>query len=484
MQEVAPANPDEFPIHCLPPLLRDIAEEVSKASLVPVDLTASVALATASAALGAGLAVDTSGHNSSRGKILRGNIFLIGIAASGTGKGLAFDAITGPYFRLEQEVIESWESSQLPEVKGQISLLTAEKEREMKAAGGKERSQPARDEAIRKMTAIERDLEAMKKLLNPPRLVLGDTTQEAAILYQSLAPHEAIASLSGEARSIVDILMGRYGKGGNTDEQFYLQGFSGDPVRVTRMGRESQGLKRPCLSLLWLLQPDKAKSIFSTPALVESGFAPRCLWLNCRAEAQMIPLFPYLAKVETLDSWEELLRDLHEEFRASTEPNRLIHVSREVWDAFRVYHDSYVPRRRGGGDLHDIASFAARWHEIAWRVAIVLHAGKHGVRAADVPMSLDTAQKAIELVDWFAGQLLPMLTEGREVRQAEFLSKLHATLERRPAGTPIHILEKNHGYPREQIRALAKDPANKVEITEHQNRNGGPRATLVKSLAA
>ena len=81
-----------------------------------------------------------------------------------------------------------------------------------------------------------------------------------------------------------------------------------------------------------------------------------------------------------------------------------------------------MKRRRG--ELRDVTSYAARWNEQAWRIAVCLHAGTHGSQAHEQPVSLETAQRAIALADWFAAEQLRILNAGRTQRKIERLQKL------------------------------------------------------------
>jgi hypothetical protein len=62
-------------------------------------------------------------------------------------------------------------------------------------------------------------------------------------------------------------------------------------------------------------------------------------------------------------------------------------------------------------DLSDVKSYAMRWAEQAWRLAVGLHAAKHGRVAHNHPLALETAQSAI--ASWFADQQLEILTKSR-----------------------------------------------------------------------
>ena len=76
----------------------------------------------------------------------------------------------------------------------------------------------------------------------------------------------------------------------------------------------------------------------------------------------------------------------------------------EALEALNDHHDAIVKRRRG--ELRDVTSYAARWNEQAWRIAVCLHAGTHGAKRTSTRSILETAQRAIALADWFAEEQL------------------------------------------------------------------------------
>ena len=75
------------------------------------------------------------------------------------------------------------------------------------------------------------------------------------------------------------------------------------------------------------------------------------------------------------------------------------------------YYNAIVDRR--SVDLRDVGLFAARWSEQAWHIAVVLHAGLHGSQAHTQSLTLETAENAVRLANWFSFQQLSILAKGR-----------------------------------------------------------------------
>jgi hypothetical protein len=84
--------------------------------------------------------------------------------------------------------------------------------------------------------------------------------------------------------------------------------------------------------------------------------------------------------------------------------------------------------------LRDVTSYAARWNEQAWRLAVCLHAGEWGAQAHEQTLEVETAARAIELADWFAAQQLEILSAGRAAGRKKLRDEVLALLADNPKG--------------------------------------------------
>jgi hypothetical protein len=240
-----------------------------------------------------------------------------------------------------------------------------------------------------------------------------------------------LASLSADAVAIVNILPGRYNKLDRTDEGIYLKAFTGDRCKVDRQSRESVLVESPCLSALWLTQPDKLDSLLGERSLSDGGLIPRilCCYTHCEAReiVQDEPEIP--ATIE--EAYTDLIRSLIEAYRLADEPFTIEPTS-DALEAMNAHHNGIVKRRRV--DLRDVTIYAARWNEQAWRIAVCLHAGLHGAEAHEHRLELDTAKRAIELAGWFAAQQLEILFASREKARRKVWDEVLSLLDDRPEG--------------------------------------------------
>ena len=57
---------------------------------------------------------------------------------------------------------------------------------------------------------------------------------------------------------------------------------------MDRVGRLAVALKEPCLTVLWLIQPDKLDALFKNHSLSAGGFLPRVM--PCQVDAEPTPV--------------------------------------------------------------------------------------------------------------------------------------------------------------------------------------------------
>jgi hypothetical protein len=264
---------------------------------------------------------------------------------------------------------------------------------------------------------------------------------------------EQLASLSADALSIVNILLGRYNRLDRTDEGLYLKAYSGDPCRIDRMSRDPVSLESPCLTALWLTQPDKVQALLDERSLNEGGLIPRILPCHTNCEPREIGKNPPAISESTSKAYAGLIYSLLSTYRLAHE-RFVIQPTPEALQALNDHHDAIVKRRRG--ELRDVTSYAARWNEQAWRISVCLHAAAHGAEAHQHQLDLETAQHAMKLADWFAEQQLRILNAGRTQRKVERLQMLRELIVQQYNGeATLRDLKLRNGFKADEVRELA-----------------------------
>jgi hypothetical protein len=421
-----------FPLQHLPPAAQAMAAAIARTERTPETLAGCCILGILSASIGAGLQV-ASGPN----RVTRGNLYIMPSAESGSGKSETFRHAAKPFFDFERDLLENWKAETEPGLSAEVDMLESEIGAFRKDAG-KGKTGVEREEFRGELAAKKKALEDVKEQLNPPRLCCEDVTSEklAVMLAQN---QEQLASLSPDAGNIVNLLLGRYNKLDRTDEGIYLKAFSGDNCRVDRQGRAPVLLEKPCLSALWLVQPDKVETLLGKTELTDGGLIPRLL--VCHTRAMPRPIIDGIAGIpaETTNAWALLIDKLIKTFRMAEEPFT-IQPAPEARQMMNEHHNQIVERRLS--DLRDVTTFAARWNEQAWRIAVCLHAGLYGEDAGERMFSAETAANAIALADWFAVEQLCILARGRHAARRAKWDEVLALLADTPKGIAARDVQR------------------------------------------
>ena len=337
-------------------------------------------------------------------------IFTLASADSGSGKSESFRHAAKPFNEFEADFLDAWRASTLPGLAAEKDILEAEIAKLKKSAGNADGAEE-RGEIKARLEARKAALAEIEARLHAPAFSVEDVTTEklAALLA---ANGETLASISPDAGAIVNNLLGRYSSLDRTDESVYLKAFSGDFLRVDRQKHaEPVLLKSPCLAALWLTQPDKLETLLGEKELTDGGLIPRLLVCHTNAEALEIVEGAKGIPAEVSAAYRRTIHALLKTYRLADEPRTIV-PSPDALALLNGHFNAIVGRRRG--ELRDVSSYAARWGEQAWRLAVCLHAGEWGAQAHEQALEAETAARAIKLAEWFADQQLEILSAGRD----------------------------------------------------------------------
>lgn len=473
--EIADSDTEEFPIVCLPEPMRQMVLEVTNAERVPLALAAAAALGTASAAIGSGLTLKTGPHRKTYA-----NLFILVAAKSGTGKGRAFAQIARPLQEIATAQIQLWQKTTKPMLESRLKIARKAAEALEKKV---DKVTPFEHEAIAAQLADRlQEIDDLNRQIKEPLWIVADVTREAMADALSRGTREALASLSPEARGIVDILGGRY-TGGSSDEDIYLSAYSVEQFTVHRIGRTATHLSAPCLTVTWFVQPDALRTMFSKDAFTESGLLPRFLTFDSLAEPEFLPETPYTIPPEIPHAWRDLLGVLTEAFHERDGDPLQVELSSKAEEAFRRFENLIIDARRSGGHLADVSSYAARWTENAQRLALVFHAASHGRNAPVEMVSLSTALDALRVIIWFFKQQLLILSTGRQQGKLERASRVEALLSTSQGQElTIRDLERRHNMMRPELVSLVKNFPDRFVIESKKPKGPGRPSEVLRMV--
>ncbi|KAA6184242.1 DUF3987 domain-containing protein [Thiohalocapsa marina] len=379
-----------FPLTLLPSALQTAVREVARFNKVAEASAALIGIGTLATAIGKrAMVVERGGLNHHPA------LFLVGIADSGERKS--------PVFRSMTEPLEAWAVEQEPswaEATRRVKSRNAAVDSEI--AKLKRQKDCDLFETARRIEALE----AERLPLPPtPKLFTTDCTEER--VFQLMHERQgAFAVMSGEGRPILDAILGKYSGDKRTGDAIYLAGISGDTVSRDRVGSGQNGpedrvIRRPCLNVCVMVQPDKYLEAAGHSALRASGALARIwpVWLPTMVGRQHEQLQEQTLCAGELKGYAQLVRAIlvHEPRRDGfgRPLPHLARLSRDAAEARVELHNSLQDRMAEGGDLSDVRDIAAKAVTQICKLALVLH-------VAASPQVLEAPDSAIDATTWAA----------------------------------------------------------------------------------
>lgn len=467
-------NSQPFPSDAFPPAMREMIKEVALSSLVPESLAGMVALGVLSTAAGGGVNIRSRGE-----KTLNANLYILAIAKSGTGKGMTYSSIAKPLTDANRAQLEHWKSHTAPDIQADIELT----EGRLKAEKGECMNSTKGDA---KFKTLHMDLARLKESLanDEPRLIAGETTEQKLGMLISGQPHEAIGNHSAEARGLMQIILGKFsGKSNATGETIYLAGYSGDPYSIERAGRPDISLSNPCISCLFMIQPDIIKELMTKDSMSQSGFLPRFLMADVRADIEDEPETPHVITEGTSSAWEELIDATLDRYREAKE-KITIEVNREAQAILRDDLNRVRSKGRTGAELDDLTSYVARYGENLRKIALLLHIGEHAETAHTHPVTEETARNACLVANWFFAESLGILRVNQIEKWHRLKTRLLEVVNAAGGQETIRQLRDRHTITEEEIEMITSMLPGDLEIVTEKKATGRPskQVRLIKEV--
>lgn len=309
-----------FPIDALPKIIKDYVVAVAETTQTPVDMAATASLAIMSLCMQGRYRID--GKADWNEPV---NLYTLIIAEPSERKSAIISFMTRPVNEYELNYNNTnagrFEASRMRK----SALESKKKTIETQYAKGK---------------ASETDLtEIAEKVANfkeekPKKLYVDDiTTEKLTSILSDSGGKTAIISTEG---GIFDVLAGMYNKSVNID--VFLKGYSGDTIRVDRIGRPSELIQKPALTILLSVQPSVLSQLISNSTFEGKGLTTRFLYalpesLIGKRKFHTSPIPPevsrlYDMKIKDVLNEEENLID-----------NQIVRLSSEASSLFEAFHD-------------------------------------------------------------------------------------------------------------------------------------------------
>lgn len=479
--------PSEFPVTCLPAVLRRQAEAIAEVCGVPVAMSAPMVLATASAAIGRGLRV-----RSLQGKITPANIYVLVAKASGTGGSSAYKQAAAPLFGLEARLRREFDEEERPRLEARRERIEAEINRlrgAMKKSDDLEIRQLEED-----MVKAKRDLAEVERDLHDPLLIASDATSEG--MANLLHVHgECLSHFDPDASDALGSILGcRYGDGKHVADTLWLRAYTGEGFSIVRRGAKTLVFENPSITLLFLVTPDKAEEIFRIPRLVNGGFLPRFLACDPRAIRQPIPEETagdvVQIPAEASQPYEAAVWAVAQAYRLADSGEPVHHLIGMEKAARAVYARDWnrtcsIVNPEASGD-----AFESRETENATRLGLVLHAFRHleirhegggrynvaRLAGHETDLEESTARDSLEIRNWFLEHQRAFLEPRKVAEEDERWSRMKNLLHDLPSGATLRGLYRG--------RRIADDKAEAERLVQVWIEEGRLRAEERKPTGA
>jgi hypothetical protein len=253
-------NLPKFPVDTLPEAIGNYVSALSESTQTPVDMAAASAIAV--------MSVCMQGKFKIRAKpdwTEPVNTFVLTVMDPSERKSAVENAMIRPLNLYEAEQnLQNAGAIETSKMQKRI-LERRQKVLEEQAAKGKADA----DEVAR----IAEEIAGYKEM-KPLKLYVDDITTEK--LTSVLASNDGRAAILSTEGGIFDTLSGAYSKTVNIDVM--LKGYSGDSIRVDRIGRNSESIMNPALTVLLMVQPSVLSGVMQNGTFRGRGLTARFLY--------------------------------------------------------------------------------------------------------------------------------------------------------------------------------------------------------------
>lgn len=382
----------EFPLDALPAVARDACMMVSAATQTPIDLAAQVALGVLAIVCTATRATIEVADGWTEGP----NLYIATALPPGAGKSPVVGALAGPLDVLADEVTKAAAKARADHDSEERILKAKLSNAEKVIITGSDDGHRMRDEATLALLALER----------PPdgKLLVDDITPEAFVKVLWGAGG-TIGVLSTEG-GLFDQLS-RYTRNGqppNLDGM--LKAWSGDTIRVDRVGSDAMVVRSPRASICLTVQPRVVERLYGDADFTGRGLVARfMLSVPEFAPGWRDLTTPIVIDADVIGRWGDLLHGI---YRGHGTPTRytLDPAARRMFNEWR--QELEVGRRAGEPYGQDsLREATTKIDSSTVRTALLLHMGER--RSSIEPVSPETMARAISIGRYWVAQAVRIL---------------------------------------------------------------------------
>ncbi|MBM4536285.1 DUF3987 domain-containing protein [Rhodococcus hoagii] len=481
------ALPD-FPVDALPGTYRDYVRALAWFTQTDPAVASMILLGTIATAVQR--CVDVEARPGWREPLC---FYTVVIAEPGERKSAVVDSITKP-LNLAERTLD--ERSAADRAKAMTRQDIAR--RRLESA----RKDAAKDRTMEQLALnLTQELEEIEIPIRP--LLWADDITSEALVSRLADCGERVGVISAEG-GILKTILGRYSNDvPNLD--VWLKGYSGDSLRVERVGRSAEQLDRPAVSLAVTLQSVVVEKAIANDLFRGSGLAARIAFVRPpsmlgRRESSPAPVDARLEAefIRGIDELAQRMTESHLPGDPFTTPDKrpgaaVLTLDPLARDRVVKLQNAIEPRLNPkGGDLAaaGMAEWGGKHVGRVVRVAALLHLAEHGPSGVDLPVTADTLDHATAIGEYMLAHATDVLggadtggdlpdaelildhlrkiaekRDGYTFRRNELLQNLPTRLRKSGAAHPALALLERYGYVVvEEIKPLGGG-RKRVEIT-------------------
>lgn len=326
-----------FPIDALPEVLRNYVSDVAESTQTPIDMAGVASLALMSIAMQPRYKI--IGKSDWEEQL---SLYCMIVAEPSDRKSAVFNQII--------KVIQSFEADY--NERHSIDVLKSQEEH---SSLEKRYKKATKDYENGKITKDEYDEAFSKysshKVINPISLTLDDVTSES--LTNEIESQDGCIALVSSEGGIFDILSGSYTNFPNID--IFLKGYSGDFIKVSRIGRPSLYVKNPRLTILLTVQPKVLENVVNNGTFTGRGLSARFLY---SVPKSLVGSRRFETKPIDFDNKKRFSDLIHEILNEPRTVTKFISLSDDAYSLLKDYYESFESRLIT--DLKEIGGWAGK----------------------------------------------------------------------------------------------------------------------------
>lgn len=374
-----------FPVDAVPGVCGEMVQMLADSCQVDAGLPGCMMLAALSASIGAPVQVVLVSHIEEAAVL-----YILPVIGSGNRKSEVVKQIAAPLYAFQKARHEAM----LPKIRaaeGHMKVLEKRLDRLQKDAASKD-DVNERNALVTLCDEVMREMAAHPVPVKPVYLVDDISPEKLGVVMAENGERCAVLSAEGE---LFKMLAGRYTKGG-ANIGLVLKAHSGEAWASGRIGRESQEMMNPGLTLGLAVQPDVLEEIGKNSEFRGRGLSARFLYSWCQSRAGYRTLQPSSVSEIVRQDYHRLMTSLMAvEGRHEL---RLAHNAQALWNDF--YNDVEL-LLRPGNELEHLVDWGSKLPGAVARIAGLLHFAEHGPDGIGKSISGDTVGKACYLGAYF-----------------------------------------------------------------------------------